>query len=96
MPRSKLKLQQNGMIVIETHGENFVRTSVAHDVSFMLEYKTCAGTWEKISGSYSDEITARQILRECNPRIQYRLVALHADCIGQVALPKSWQGWSGQ
>lgn len=88
--KHRLVLQQNGMIVLETRGHNFVRTSAARDLRYRLQYKSIKGWWA-ITGEFEDEMTARQMLREANPNIQWRLVASNEH--GAVALPKSWRGY---
>src|SRR6267154_229520 len=89
---NRLKLETNGMIVLETRGHNFVRTSVARDLHYRLQYKSIKGWWE-ITGWFDDELTARQMLREANPNISWRLVASNEH--GAISLPNSWRGWSG-
>lgn len=86
----RLVLQQNGMIVLETRGGKFVRTSVARDLRYRLQYKSIQGWWD-ISGWFEDELTARQMLREANPNISWRLVAFNEH--GAIALPNSWRGY---
>lgn len=87
----KLVLQDNGMIVLEETGDNFVRTSAAKGVTFTLEYKSVQG-WQAISGHFEDEMTARQVLREANPRISWRLVA-HKDGCKPLPIKKGWKGY---
>ena len=85
----KLVVQSNGWIVLETRGDRFVRTSPARDLVFHLQYKSTQGWWS-MTGEFHDDITARQCLREANPRIQWRLVA--SNDYGSVVLPKGWEG----
>jgi hypothetical protein len=85
----KLVVQSNGWIVLETRGDRFVQTSPARDLVYRLQYKSTKGWWE-VTGEFHDEMTARQALREANPRIQWRLVASNEH--GIVALPKGWRG----
>lgn len=87
---NRLLVQENGMIVLETRGANFVRTGIARDLRFHLEYRSIKGWWT-VTGWFEDEMTARQMLREANPNIQWRLVATNE--YGSVALPKGWQGY---
>lgn len=86
----RLVLQENGMIVLETRGDRFVRTSAARDLQYRLQYKSIKGWWE-ITGWFEDELTARQMLREANPNIRWRLVAYNEH--GAIALPNSWRGY---
>jgi hypothetical protein len=86
----KLLLQANGMIVLETRGDRFVHTSAARDLRYRLQYKSTKGWWE-ITGWFEDELTARQMLREANPNICWRLVASNEH--GAIALPNSWRGY---
>lgn len=84
----KLKLQQNGMITLETRGANFVRHSVAHNLVFRI----MGG--EKVYGTFEDEITARNIFKEfCqrHPSFEWKLKA--SNELGSITLPKNWKGY---
>ena len=88
----KLVVQSNGWIVLETRGDRFVSSGPARDLVFRLQYKSTKGWWA-ITGEFTDDLTARQVLRECqkeSPRIEWRLVASNEH--GVVALPKGWEG----
>lgn len=96
--KKRLLFQKNGLIVVETRGENFVNTIGARDLRYRLEYK--AGTtgayrsrspWVPIHGEFTDEVMARKALGLSNRNISYRLVAFNE--IGWVALPKRWKGF---
>jgi hypothetical protein len=86
----KLLLQTNGMIVLETRGPGYVKSSIARDLRYRLQYKSIQGWWA-ITGWFEDELTARQMLREANPNISWRLVAFNDH--GAIPLPNSWRGY---
>lgn len=86
----KLVLQSNGLIVLETRGDRFVRSSAALNLIFRLEYRLADGSWKALC-YYRDDMTARQCLREANKGFYWRLVA--SNEVGELVLPRRWDGY---
>lgn len=90
---TQLKVQANGMIVVETTGRGFVKTTGARNLQYVLEWLATNGIWQRLSGTFDDERKAREALEDTNRHINWRLVAFNEQ--GEVALPKKWSGFYG-